>query len=199
MEKREIFIIAIVSLVILIFFLYARFTGYIVKEDEFPTTKEMHWTHMPLTYSIANGCDNQKIEKAINKLQAETNYAVSFKRAEKNADIEITCSYLKNCYENKTERRWFWLITTEAICEHETGSTKITKIKRNRIMKAKIQLTIIKEKQDNCTETEAHELLHAFGYNHSQNNESIMYPERKGCNEDIDSDIVNDLIKKYKK
>jgi hypothetical protein len=88
---------------------------------------------------------------------------------------------------------------TEAICSHETGTAQITKIKGNRIIHADINL-VSTERNENCSETEIHEILHAFDYQHSKNNESIMYPEKAAgiCNEKIDQNIIEDLASKYK-
>lgn len=173
--------------------------GNITKEtDPFSQINSSHWTHMPLTYSIDINCDNlrENIMKSLRIIENSTNRTVYFKEAS-NPDINISCSQIENCYEKKIERRWFWIVTTEAVCEHESGTAQITKMKGNKIINAKINLFSL-SKEDNCPQTEIHEILHVFDYQHSTNNKSIMYPEKLGgCNEKIDKDIVQDLIAKY--
>lgn len=214
MEKREIFVLISISAIIILCLIFiSNFTGNIIQEtnlfsqssiiqetDQFSNIDSPHWTHMPLTYSVQDNCNKDKITKAMNLVEQSTNQAVSFNQVESNADITITCQNLDNCYEKKQVRRWFWIITTEAVCEHEAGIAKITKMRANKILKADITLVNIKEKQSNCTDAELHELLHILSYEHSKNNESIMYPEASPeCKEYIDKDIADDLIKKYSK
>jgi len=194
--KIVIFLVFLALLIILL--INFKFTGNIITEtDNFSHLTGLHWTHMPLTYSIKN-CENPDgIKKALSLITSQTNNAVYFEESI-NADIQFACSQLKDCYQNKTERRWFWIATTEAICEHEAGTAQITKMKINKILNAKINI-IETGKEDNCSETQIHEILHVFNFQHSQNNESIMYPEKNSmqCNELIDKDIIAKL-EKYK-
>jgi len=173
-------------------------TGRIImQEDSFSHVNSPHWTHMPLTYSVENCINSEKIKKALSEIQVQTNNSVYFKETD-NPDLKISCAQLKNCYQNKTERRWFWIVTTEAICEHEAGTAQITKMKRNKILNAEINLAET-EKFDNCSETVIHEVLHTFDFQHSENPESIMSPKKlnSSCNEKIDNAIVDELMQKY--
>ncbi len=192
-------ILTIVILSVIIFLIFrASPTGKVVmQEDSFPNTNSPHWTHMPVTYSIENCKNSETIKKAFSEIQTQTANSVQFAEAE-NPDITISCEILENCYQNKTERRWFWIITTEAICEHEAGTAQITKMKRNKILSAKINLKET-EKPDACSETAIHEILHTFDVSHSEDPESIMYPEKvsDNCNEKIDSEIIDELVQKY--
>ena len=203
MNKREIFIIILILAVAIASILFINnFTGNVIIQgaDEFSQTNSPHWTHMPITYTLQNSCDKGKVARAMQNLADSTKKAVSFSHVISNADITISCSTLNNCYQNKTTKVWFWIITTEATCEHDAGEAQITKMRGNKILNAKINLADIKEKPDNCTETEIHELLHVFDYPHSESNESIMYPEATAsCTEQIDPEIASDLIQKYKR
>lgn len=187
----------IILLFVVVFIIGFNITGNIITEtDDFSHLSELHWTHMPLTYSIKN-CENpENINRALTLITSQTNNSVYFEE-NNNPDIEFSCLDLENCYTNKTERRWlFWIVTTQAVCEHESGSAQMTKIKGKKILKAEIKLIDI-GKEDNCSETIIHEILHVFNFQHSQNNESIMYPEKQSmqCNELIDEDVINELSK----
>jgi hypothetical protein len=203
MKKEIIIIIILVLAIFLSLLFFNKMTGnMILTEDQFSEIKDLHWTHMPLTYSIDRNCGNlaENIRKSLSIIENSTNRAVYFKEGS-NPDINISCSQVENCHEKKTERVWFWIITTEAVCEHESGTAQITRIKGNKIINAKINLFLVpKTKNENCSETEIHEILHIFNYKHSENNKSIMYPSKENdeCNEKIDSEIANDLISKYK-
>ncbi len=200
--KRNVLLAITIALIIIsaIIFLIFRTTPTgkaVMQEDSFSSVNSPHWTHMPLTYSIKN-CKNQEtIKTALFQIQAQTDDSVRFQETE-NPDLKISCEILENCYQNKTERRWFWIITTEAICEHEAGTAQITKLKRNKILNAEINLKET-EKPDNCSETAIHEILHTFGFQHSESPESIMYPEKvsDSCSEKIDAEIISELMQKY--
>ena len=174
----------------MVVYLFSGITGKVISsiEDEFPEIKTPHWTHMPITYSIdKKQCESQlnNIKKAFNNIQESTNSIVSFQEVQNNGDIEITCSFLENCYEERTERRWFWIITTEAICSHKSGKAQITKLRENKIINAKINLINLKEKQNNCTENILHEILHVFDYSHKQDNSSIIISKKRIINKNI--------------
>lgn len=199
MDKKEILAIIIVLLISVFLVFFSSLTGNTILEDNYSHINGSHWTHMPLTYTINKNCNNRidNINQAIQILENSAADKISFKEAANNPDINLSCSFLDNCYENKTRRSWFWIITTEAICSHETGTAQITS-RGNKIIRADINL-VSTEKQENCSETEIHEILHIFGYQHSENNESIMFPVKDSskCNEKIDSSIIKDLVNKY--
>ena len=209
MGKKE-FIISMIVLAVTIFLLSlaGTFTGRaIIQTDEFSHVKEPHWTHMPVTYSISGECTEEPaIRNAFKIIENSTDSVVNFKEIKDNnknteSDIKILCSFVENCYEKKQETRWFWIITTEAICEHEAGEAQIKRLRGNKILQAEINLKQIPEIQENCSEVVIHELLHTFNYEHSENPESIMYPARNKeiCNENIDPWVSLDLIEKYKR
>jgi len=202
MRNNKVFVMILLLIIILIISIFSikKLTGNIILiEDQFPKTKTPHWTHMPVTYSISGECKNKTeyIQNAMNKIESSANNSVYFEDSQ-NPDINISCSYLENCYQNKKTRKWFWIITTETICAHESGTSQITSMRGNKILKAKINLAET-EKLENCSETIIHEILHTFDFQHSENPESIMYPEKasSSCNEKIDGEIIKELIEKY--
>jgi len=198
-----------------------------------------HWTHMPITYNIVNKKECGEYERniillAFNELHKDTEGTVSFREVNESGDIEINCSFVENCYFYEISvdamGSFYKIITRERICAHTLGLAQITEYEGNKILKAKIELfglTGFSEKSDNgrvydakksgfeisdCgyPDTEIHEILHVFGYDHRNNPDSIMNPTAeligalykedlcKSAISSIDLDIVEDLIQNYK-
>lgn len=114
----------------------------------------------------------------------------------------------------------------ETICNHKKGLAGIRKFYQNKILKAHIEffgLAGFSETKfkgmsgfyiGSCGHptTEIHEILHTFNYGHVDDENSIMYYAEDGVGytvqeegqcvgslKDIDKDIVQDLITKYRK
>ena len=49
----------------------------------------------------------------------------------------------------------------------------------------------------NWPATELHELMHVFGFNHSMDSNSLMYPYLTSCNQKLDNSIIEELIRLY--
>lgn len=185
---------------------------------------------MPVTYFIENeeGCgsyETNRIKRAFRDISNATGNAVLFAQANDSgsADIEIRCSFIDDCYELSTDIRYDYVIRTETICKHPLGITK-TIAEGSRLAKAYIEMVglagFAETKREGpsgfyvgtCghTITEVHELLHAFGYGHSEDDSSIMNPGAdvfslttqkegacKGSEKAIDAGIAADLINTY--
>ncbi|MBI2140812.1 hypothetical protein HYU16_00145 [Candidatus Woesearchaeota archaeon] len=199
-------------------------------QDRFYYVSRLHWPRMPVTYFIENeeGCgryEANRIRRAFRDISNATGNAVLFAQANDSgsADIEIRCTFIEDCYELSTDIRDDYVIRTETICQHPLGITK-TLAEGNRLTKAYIEMVglagFAETKHEGpsgfyvgtCghTTTEIHELLHAFGYGHSEDNSSIMSPEAdvfgltiqregacKGSTKAIDAAIVAELVNTY--
>lgn len=199
-------------------------------EDEFSHVSRPHWGHMPLAYSILNEeeCgryESNRIRKAFSEISNVTSNVVLFRKANASeaADIEIMCTFIENCYKITTEITDDYSVRYETICGHKLGVTSTTLL-GNRIVRAGVELFGLAGFAETKREgpsgfyvgtcghaiTEVHELLHAFGYPHSDDNGSIMYPSADafslvtqkegacvGSDREINNAIVEDLVRTY--
>lgn len=199
-------------------------------EDEFSHVGRPHWGHMPLAYSILNEeeCgkyESNRVRRALADIMNVTSNVVSFRKvnASETADIEILCTFIEDCYRTSTEITDEYTVRYETICGHKLGVTSTTWL-GNQIVKAEIELFGLAGFAETKREgpsgfyvgtcghaiTEVHELLHGFGFPHSDDNSSIMYPSADtfslttqkegacvGSGKEIDTAIVEDLVKTY--
>ena len=199
------------------------------EQNDFSSAQSPHWSHMPVTYSLnekqCGSYEATRIKRALGSIINATNSAVTFKKVNSSvaADINVSCTFVENCYKTSVDIYSDYVIRYETICKHELGLTKAI-IEGKIITNAEIELFglagFAETKHEGpsgfyvgtCghTITETHELLHAFGYPHSSDNSSIMYPDAdvfglitqqsgacKGSEKQIDTNIVEDLIKTY--
>ena len=203
-------------------------------EDEFyQAGKALRWDHMPVTYRIMNeeecgGYESRKIQKGFDLIENATGAVVSFMKIEDGeADIEVSCSFIEDCYEKKVDVRAEEGVVYkyETICAHDRGRAQITKLIGDKILKARIEMIGLAGFAEtggtgssgffigSCghTTTEIHEILHTFGYGHISDPKSIMYYKEDGIGytiqdsdacagskKDIDKEIIEDLIRIYR-
>jgi hypothetical protein len=201
-EWRNIIIFFIILIIIIFIFVidnskddYDNYKEQI--KDEFSNVQELHWTHIPVTYSFAepntftdiHGLPNYKcpdfqidrLKNAFDEIQNETDNIILFKEVDYSTEITVYC------YRLKAEGGYY--ILGEGGYESDG----------NRIINGTLNFY----DHLNCgtwPDAEIHEILHMFGYDHIDKWDSIMSPLQKTCDlGKIDDEIVNDLMIKYSK
>lgn len=212
---------------------YDKNDNLIINATDFEDDDRLKWKHMPINYTITNKeeCGDyevRKIQRAFKQIQEATNNTVRFQEINHEADIDITCTFIEDCYEHKIDIRRDEGITYEyeSICEHAKGIATIKETRANSILKAEIVMIGLAgfAETDNrgasgfyigsCghTTTELHEILHTFNFKHKPNPDSIMYFQEDsvahtlqkkgaciGSIKEIDKDIIEELIDIYSK
>ncbi len=190
--------------------------------------KKVQWEKMPLAYQILNKDDcgayeTRKIGRALARIQEATNNVVQFQEVEEDANLEFRCKFIKDCYKKKIDirREEGVIYEYESICPHEAGIAKITDYQGFTIKKATIDIIGLAGFAEtsghgasgfyvgSCGHpaVEIHEILHTFGFGHTNNSESIMYHQAElvpytilqegactGSEKKIDLEIIDDLL-----
>jgi len=146
----------------------------------------MRYAKKNLTYRIEPNCEEQKIirmQKAFTLLENVTE-RINFIQVSLGEDISISCS--KHPQD----------INADYFVAGEGGATSIVNTSLFYIIE-KGEVLLFYEKT-NCDkpDVELHELLHALGFKHSENPESIMY-NVSNCNQVLTTDIINEIIRLY--
>lgn len=149
----------------------------------------MRFNHNLITFRIEESCaENKKLRmrQAFNFLENETKY-IEFREVLDNEDISVTCD------ETKTRK------TPDAhhFVAGEGGAESIVNTSLFYVIEKGAVLLYYKEEKS-CINfnIELHELLHVFGFQHSENEDSIMYPTVR-CNQVLSEDIINEINQIY--
>jgi hypothetical protein len=114
----------------------------------------------------------------MNKIEEATNFTIQFKAGyNKDAVINITCSN-ESIYEDGG------IIVGYGGIMHYAGSMEI------------ISGEVILSEGSGYPSVEMHEILHALGFGHSPDEESIMYPYTNQVKE-IDKEIISCILHTY--
>jgi hypothetical protein len=192
--------------------------------------KKIWWDDLPIPYQIMNKDDCgdyeiRQIHQAFERIENDTK-VVQFEEVGHNASLELTCTFLEDCYQKKIDIRKEEgvIYEYESICPHVAGIAQITKLEGFKIRKAKITLIGLAGFAEtngygasgfyvgSCgyPTVEIHEILHTFGFGHSNRSESMMYDQTElvpytiqkegacvGSNKQIDQEIIDDLMFVY--
>lgn len=142
-------------------------------QDNFSEIDELHWNHMPITYSFSESCVGPivpRIEWAFQIIENNTNKLVNFNEIENNGDITFIC------YPEQNKEAVGYDLT-----EYTFGQSA-PNIDGSVIKDAEIEFWSVTENTrptscSNFPRLEIHEILHAFGFDHILNNTyTIMHP-----------------------
>jgi len=153
----------------------------------------MKFNHNFISYNIDVQCNEEKTSRMIEAFDELSNKVdeISFYSVNQNPDIEVACSDLE---KHSIEEDYF--------IAGEGGAKEIIQTKRyNVITQGVILLHLNPERSRECEwpNIELHELLHVFGFNHSTDENSLMYPYLESCDQKLDEGIINDLKQLYSK
>ncbi len=201
-EWRNVLIFfGVIFLIWIMFTPDSNITGDTIYNQE--ELEDLRWDHMPVTYKIINEkeCgtyEPAKIRRAFLEIEESTDRIVFFEEVDSSPDIEISCSFIEDCYEKTIDVEnygsFYTTYETETICEHDAGYAEITDYSDDKILKAEIEFVGLAgfRETDNkgasgflvgtCghLNTELHEVLHVFGYEHTNDENSIMNPYGEG-------------------
>ncbi len=204
--SRFIFILFLIAvLVASSYFLYLKFSDLYAKPVRFITQNKtklrqsqsfsgqfqfypnMRFDKRKLTYSIDETCSEEKkenVEKALQRLENETNL-LKFYLTEGEPDIFAECD------ESKEE-----VLPGKYFIAGEGGPTSMINTSRFYVIQNGKIFLFYKKSECKNYNVELHELLHVFGFKHSQNKNSIMY-NTSFCDQVLNNDIVGELKRLY--
>lgn len=152
----------------------------------------MKFNHNSISYNIDSGCDNDKKKRMLEAFSElkENVKVINFHSVSERADIEVSCSE----YTYQKEKDFF--IAGEGGAKEIIQTGKYNVITNGVILLHGNPHGFYKCEWPNI---ELHELLHVFGFDHSKDEYSLMYPYLESCDQKLDKSIVNDLKKLYSK
>lgn len=202
-------VILIIVLIILFYFFYLNLSrepeiGEVVIHD-IPVTESIvsqakqffsntKFNHNSISFQIDPNCDNKKRNNVIRAFDivSEEVGLISFQESSKEADIEVSCS------EGAVEE-----VESDYFIAGEGGAKEIIQTGRYNVINEGIILLYNNEnsKTSNCVypSVELHELMHVFGFDHVNNEKSLMYPYLESCEQRLDQSIIDELKRLYSK
>jgi len=204
-----ILIILVIVLLFLIYLIYMNFPGdpeslnvdiekTFEKTQNLSQTKvrqfypDMKFNHNRISYKIDVNCDKDKRDNMINGIKELSNQVdiLSFYEVSDDPDIEISCS--------REEKQ---TVQEDHFIAGEGGAREIIQTGRYNIISDGI--IFLYDTQNvgslDCEypNIELHELMHVFGFDHSEDENSLMYPYLELCDQKLDDSIVKELKKLY--
>ncbi len=158
----------------------------------------MKFNHNNITYKVDLNCPNDKktrMIKAFEMLSRDVswiNFSEEYEGTE--ADIDVSCSENEKYNLDTSEKKHEFFIAGEG------GARKITQTERYNIINKGVILlyeNLQNSVQCDWPNTEVHELMHVFGFSHSIDKNSLMYPYLKSCDQKLDNSIIRELNRIY--
>ena len=148
----------------------------------------MRFADSSLKYNIDTSCNQEKIknvQEAITELEQKTSLLKFSASGKAESQIFFSCSKSEQIY-----------IPGDYFIAGEGGPTSIINASLFYIINEGKVLLFYEKSQCRNYNVELHEMLHVFGFRHSDNKESIMY-NTTFCNQVLTNDIVKDLKTLY--
>jgi len=148
----------------------------------------MKFNHNNIGYSIYSSCDEDKKNRMVQAFKELSNKVplLTFVPLIRSPDIEISCD------ENEGQK-----IDKKHFVAGEGGAKEIIQTGRYNIVTEGIILLYenkkIRTKTCDYPNVELHELLHVLGFDHSEDQRSIMYPFIESCDQILDQSISDQL------
>jgi hypothetical protein len=151
----------------------------------------MKFNHNDISYWIDSNCNENKVNrvKQAFTILSEKVPALRFIEVASKPDIEVSCSYSSKYLEKE-----------EFFIAGEGGAKAVIPTEQFHIITEGIIL--LHKNPHNFKECEwpnieLHELIHVFGFNHSEDSNSLMYPFVESCEQELDSYIIERLNELY--
>ena len=154
--------------------------------DNLQFNPNMRFSSSEISYNIEDSCDEQKKIRVVEALDfIETKVGIiNFFYSQENPGISVKCD--ENKYKESSGK---YLIAGEGGPEFfYNGGFSI--IENGTIF------LFYKKSFCNTYNVELHELLHVFGFEHSSNPNSLMYPTL-ACYQAVTNDIIQELVRLY--
>jgi len=192
-----------IILIFIIFGILALLIVFMLIKEGLLFNTQLRFGHKPITYSIEQGIGSNarvcsdaqvgRIDQAFEILTNETQGDLKFIKVNPGkGDILFYCAEIANGNLTYLSNSTFKVVQF-AVTEGESQYSK----KGNIIQKG---VTTFYDHR-NCgtfPDVEIHEILHIFGFTHSTNESSIMYPFSLVCDRDsIDPNIIKSLMNTY--
>ena len=155
----------------------------------------MKFNHNDISYYIDNNCDNEKKQKMRLAFDELSNNVpiISFYPTVNNPDIEITCNQQSQIVSENEGKKHF--------VAGEGGAKEIIQTGRFNIITEGVILLYenpkIRTIECDYPNVALHELMHVFGFDHTNNKRSLMYPLIESCDQILDLSIINYLNTLY--
>ncbi len=212
MRKRGLALLIITLLLLLVaaflaWFIYQNLPGNpepltaVFQQPKFETANlsgtvnqfypNMKFNHNSISYTLDPQCTEEKkgkMKEAFTELSKEVP-VLSFREIHQEAepDIEVTCSKKAERLKEETKKGFF--------VAGEGGAREIIQTGRYNVITNGVILLYDNTRGINCgwPNVELHELIHVFGFGHSEDRNSLMYPTLDSCSQKLDESIINEI------
>jgi len=154
----------------------------------------MKFNHQRITYHINQDCSTQQKQRVIEGFKEIQNNIpfLIFETTLETPDIEVSCTEEEKTNTESDGKKYFVAGEGGAKEIIQTGNYYI-------ITQGVIYLFKENKKAIQCDypNVEVHETLHVFGFDHTNNPQSIMYPLLTDCTQTLDQSIIEELKRLY--